>query len=183
MLDSSQTISGHWPVLGSVFYGRNPNGTLDLGSYTMFSETIQKVWFSARFRYWIPDIGSIQWKRRAKLAYFGLMPSPSMVWELTPWSWLVDWFSNAGDVFSNMTNPIAENLVAKYAYVMGTTQRQTACESSVTVGHTPIKYTWTGGFTRKQRSAASPFGFGLSDGDLSARQWSILSALGISRMR
>ena len=42
---------------------------------------------------------------------------------------------------------------------------------------------WYAQVERKQRSVGSPFGFGLSPGDFSARQWSILAALGLTRMR
>jgi hypothetical protein len=38
-------------------------------------------------------------------------------------------------------------------------------------------------YTIKQRRAANPFGFGLTDDDLSLRQKSILAALGISFLK
>jgi hypothetical protein len=105
------------------------------------------------------------------------------VWELTPWSWLADWFTNVGDVVANMSTGYAENLAAQYAYVMGTTQISTCWDTSLNtkqgVIHNSSGYTET----YKHRVGASPFGFGLTSNDFSARQWSILAALGLSRLK
>lgn len=171
--DSSRTA--HVPLLNSYYY---PGGTT--GSHRIYLDEVQTVWFSAAFRYYIPDIGSVDWERRCKRAYYGLNISPSLIWELTPWSWLVDWFSNAGDVFANMSNPIAENLAAKYAYIMGETSRVVTCESVHLLSGQAHDASWVHFGKTKSRVSASPFGFGLTSGDLSARQWSILAALGVS---
>lgn len=172
------TQTGHWPALPSPLYS-NPSST---GTLQIHDRSSRTVWFEGCFRYWIPDIGTSQWERRAIAEIFGIMPNPSLIWELTPWSWLVDWHSNVGDVIANMSTGWAENLAARYAYVMGTTIYHRDVESTIKLKNVgTLHATWSYPVEFKSRTGASPFGFGLSSEDLSARQWSILSALGISR--
>lgn len=155
------------------------------------TETVKQehVWFMGKFKYHIPDVGSVEWKRRATKALFGLNPSPQVLWNLLPWSWLVDWFGNVGDVMSNLSANAAENCVAEYAYVM----RQETSYTRYTVrgqwvGNTTYGYpsgsyacSYEDQTTSKTRAPASPYGFNLSWPDFTPYQLSILAALGVSR--
>lgn len=70
--------------------------------------TTRKKWVSVN---WIPsvplppqsDAGDEAIARR--MAY-GQGVTPALIWELMPWSWLVDWFSNVGDIMSLTRNAI-----------------------------------------------------------------------------
>lgn len=166
------------PALSTAFH-RVPS---NLGKYTLSRITAQRVWFEARFRYYIPNIESVIWKQRAYQQLFGLSVTPALVWELIPWSWLVDWFSNVGDVISNLDTGLAQNLVAKYAYVMGTTESHLRQLAHLDLHDGPVNAEFTFDFERKQRTEANPFGFGLTWDNLSLRQWSILGALGFTRL-
>jgi hypothetical protein len=139
-------------------------------------------WFSAAFRYYIPDIGSSRWTTRATAALYGLNPTPSLLWEVLPWSWLIDWAVPVGDILSNISGNAAENLAAKYAYAMTSRERveEASCTTSY-VGLGPISATSTRTSISKSRHAANPFGFGLTFDGLSGRQMLILGALGLSR--
>lgn len=174
----SNTVGKLAPTLPSYFY----TSTSAPGSYNTMLEYNRHVWFEGRFRYYIPDIGTPEWERRAIINLFGLTPCPSLLWELTPWSWLVDWFSNVGDVIANMSTGWAENLAAKYAFVMGTTDYRGICQTTANLKSGVLHDTSTYTVQFKHRVGASPFGFGLTDTDFSIRQWSILSALGLSRL-
>jgi hypothetical protein len=116
----------------------------------------------------------------------GIRITPEVLWDLEPWSWLVDWFSNVGDVFTNITRFSHDGLVMKYGYVMA--------RFDMTDEHTSYGTLWkdatmsTGmstivrGNTVKMRQHATPFGFGLSPStDFTARQWAIIGALGLTR--
>lgn len=143
-----------------------------------------KVWFTAKFKYYIPpkSLSSVIWNRRAVASMFGGTITPSVLWEATPWSWLIDWFSNAGDVFANMSDGLADNLVASYAYVMGTRQYAASCQhiADAKTG-TGVNFTTTHSWISKRRAEANPFGFGLTFDTLSAKQLSILISLGMAR--
>lgn len=168
--------TAHYPNNIHLYVGSNAPGFK-----TISETTYQKVKFSARFRYYIPNVETNGWKRKARRKLFGATVNPALVWNATPWSWLIDWGTNAGDVFANMDNGLAENLAAKYAYIMGETQRVVSVSSHYPL-EIPSDCTWHYRMQRKTRESASPFGFGLTGQDFSARQWSILSALGLSRL-
>lgn len=146
-----------------------------------------RVWFAGRFRYWVPNIDTRDWSDHAKNALFGGIPGPDVIWELLPWSWLIDWFSNMGDVFSNISSHAIDNMAADYAFIMRETTR---CWTTVTTSHLKI---WRDGGPidarasssrweeTKSRWTGSPYGFGLELRNLSGSQLAILSALGLSR--
>lgn len=176
-------------------YANIPSGPPNFGfngfsRYTVTTRTNINEWYSNAYQYYIPDVGTSQWTRRAKLALFGAIPNPELIWEVTPWSWLIDWFSNVGDVVSNLTQNAAENLTVPYSYTMRhvlvTSQAQ--CDSYHTAspaGWWPERdctFTSTRTSESKLRGVSgSPFQFGLSDGSLTASQAGILAALGASR--
>lgn len=152
--------------------------------------------FAGSFRYYIPSLNSKKWGRaRALLKMWDLEMGPEQVYQLIPWSWLVDWFSNVGDVVSNFASSLEDNLTAQYAYVMlhrMTKRRVTGhFETSYANGIaalsspliTPMVCTAESVVDSKSRVAANPYGFNVGFGGLSAYQTSILSALGISRLK
>jgi hypothetical protein len=160
------------------------------------TETVEdiKCWFKGSFRYYIPGLESQKWgKYRAIRQLWDLELGPEQVYNLIPFSWLVDWFSNLGDVVSNLASSMEDNLVADYAYVMysktkqiRTTYSWSAWQQTESGG--PIKWApHTAGniieTSAKSRVAASPFGFNWEFPDFTAWQLSILSALGISRLK
>jgi hypothetical protein len=113
----------------------------------------------------------------------GLDLTPSTLWNLAPWTWAVDWFSNAGDVISNMSDWQDDGLVLRYGYMME--------HSRATYAYTFEGPTGLNGSLRpqpvvyvsesKRRVKATPFGFGLTWGGLTPIQLAIAAALGISK--
>jgi hypothetical protein len=156
------------------------------GDLTKEVRTETKRWFSGCFTYYVPPLtyksaGVVAEQLASKL--YGLRVTPDLVWKLAPWSWAVDWVSNVGDVVHNFSAFSNDGLVMRYGYVME---------------HKSVITTWTlkeialtgaGSFTLHQfasqsvktRRRATPYGFGLNSSDFSAKQWSIIAALGISR--
>ena len=128
-------------------------------------------------------------------AVFGLTLSPDVLWNLTPWSWAVDWFSNAGDVIHNVTNFALAGLVMRYGYMMEESietysTNYTSQALKVRLATNPNKYgqidsgSTSIGFktVRKSRCPANPFGFGISWEGLSPTQLAITAAIGITRL-
>jgi len=156
-------------------------------------ETTVRRWFSGAFVYHLPRTffarlyepyaSEFQVYRKV----LGLELTPDVLWELTPWSWAADWFSNAGDVIHNTSAWASGGLVMKYGYIM---EHSVVRDRYTYVGPTNV----LGGSTSrppdvvlvsetKQRRKANPFGFGLTMGGLSSLQKSILVAVGLSRSR
>jgi len=163
-------------------------------------------WFEGVFTYALPS-STDSWRRALGFGsdadrLFGLTLSPDVLWELTPWSWAVDWFTNVGDVINNVTNFGLAGLVMRYGYMM-----EESIETVTAEGGTPIvdclsyeprpgspgfrvnhenssSGTWACGTSSvtKRRVPASPFGFSIGWEGLSPTQLAITAALGITRL-
>jgi len=102
-----------------------------------------------------------------------------------PWSWLLDWVANIGDVLRNFTMFGPDGLVMHYGYMMSTQKRWTevTIDQAVLANGEPIAPCWQRfGTELKLRRKASPYGFGIDPAiAFSTRQWAILAALGMTR--
>lgn len=172
-----------YPRMDTVLYG-SP------GLYTVDRVTVKRMWFSGAYSYHYQQ-GNELWDRLMRSEQkgnrlFGARLSPSLAWELAPWSWAADWVTNAGDVISNLSAFSRDGLVLNWGYIM--------CDLTITDTHRLRTNFWNGGLHRsvqvletrvKRRLPATPYGFGLDPDwkDLSDFQLSILGALGISRVR
>nr|QDH89663.1 MAG: hypothetical protein H3RhizoLitter14321_000004 [Leviviridae sp.] len=169
----------------------NDTPSVNKGSVILHSKVEKYQWFSGAFTYYVPPVdGSL----RTGLArsfinarkVLGLSLTPDVVWNVTPWSWGIDWFTDTSEVLSNWTDWAIDNQVLAYGYLM---------EHTISTN----TYTFVGptGFNRKdvrppdvtlvsetkRRRKATPYGFGLTTGAFTARQKAIVAALGISRSR
>jgi hypothetical protein len=170
-----------WPALPSNYF-KYLNGPF--GSSFVQSTFTDEVWFRGAMRFYIPFLpeGPVN---KALIAPFmlGLVPSPALVWELIPWSWLIDWVANVGDVMSNISDIALNGVAAKYAYVMRRRTQEILARSCGFLRDETICVDRVARFVSKQRLPASPFGFSLQVDDFTAWHLSILSALGLSRLR
>ena len=190
---TSQTVrtvlsaSAPWPPLSDVW---TSNGTV-----TRYVQTDVETWFSGSFVYhragndtqW----SAIQQKYQDLNHLLGVGIGPGTVWNLLPWSWAVDWFSNVGDVMKNVQMMMNDGLIMEYGFIMRT---ETVTTSYARDGHVMrsgygcvsppfLPKPWVATVTRttKWRNQANPFGFGITYGGLNFRQMSILASLGITR--
>jgi len=158
----------------------------------------RKRWFEGCFTYGGPGITDnftrhLGFGEEADAVY-GLSLTPDVLWNVAPWSWAVDWFTNAGDVIHNVSNFATAGLVLRYGYMMEesieTYSMNWANGRFLTFGNKP-------GFTRrifagsgsrgfrtvsKTRAPANPFGFGVGWEGLSPTQLAITAAIGITRL-
>jgi hypothetical protein len=118
---------------------------------------------------------------QARLLY-GLELTPEVLWNLAPWSWLVDWFANVGPLLHNVSSFQSDGLVMKYGYVMEEVTRtiRRSNRANVFIGSHPSTVVDEFHGTWKRREQASPYGFGLNSIDFTNRQWAILGALGLT---
>lgn len=193
-LGSSQDTTSSQATFGFPFgdvYGAPPVYGSGRTEKSITTTTTSESWYVAQYSYFIPDTSSWQWNARARAALFGVLPTPELLWEVLPWSWLVDWFSNVGDVVSNASPNAVDNLVARYAYAMTKKSRRQVGVCNIThngfdaLGVKVRRGNWTVKSVRttesKIRVSGSPYGLGVSYGSLSGGQKAILAALGMSR--
>jgi hypothetical protein len=168
------------PVGNLVLWG--PFGSTDITHVLS-----RYVWVSGMCCYFLPSqddlVGRIGKHAREANRLLGLRPDPELLWELAPWSWLVDWFFDVGALLGNFSSYAFDGLVWKYAYLMEHVVDKTTYvlrDHRMFDGTSPPCRAVS---TResKVRTTATPFGFGLSLDSFTLRQWAILAALGISR--
>lgn len=159
------------------------------GHWDLHKEETSIVWASGSFKYYRPEFdSSLQSYDSAmsalqrNLTLYGLRINPSNVYKATPWTWLIDWFSNVGDQI-DLANDIAQDgIVSKYMYVMQTKVTHYRSYHYVPWFSGRSVLSWDRFIETKQRQpASSSFGFDLSPDALSLRQLAILSALGLTR--
>jgi len=172
----------------------NSGGALPVRPTVRKRTVERKQWFSGAFTYYLPswyDSDSERDRRRLMAKLFGAEPDIATVWQLAPWSWAVDWFSNAGSYIKNLQSLLAYGTILRYGYMMETTtvtDTFTASGPYSSVGMAGLSQPYpyvapvTLRVTTKKRVAASPFGFGLTWDSLSSVQKAIVAALGITRV-
>lgn len=177
---TTSTYGAMTPILPTLYYAQTPQ-------ISVKSVITERIWFSGSFRYWIPNVGTQEWVDSATSSLFGLDPTPSLLWEVLPFSWLVDWYSNIGDVLNNISSNAAESLVMDRGYLMSGIEKRTEFKAearlSVNKSHTShVTVNPELHFIEqvKLRAKASPFGFALTKADLNLRQLAILAALGLT---
>jgi hypothetical protein len=138
--------------------------------------------FSGGFTYHLPGelAGQASTSKSALYAkkVLGLDLTPDTVWNLTPWSWAADWFSNTGDVINNLSDYATDGLVLRYGYM----QRHVVVSHSYrlvdSISEVPLIFVTE----YKMRRKANPFGFGVQWDGLTPRQIAISVALGLNRV-
>lgn len=171
-----------------------PSPDLGVGSYsvpkghlTRTRTVTQRKWFSGAFTYYAPPAEGLQgMKRLAQDAnhLLGVGITPGSLWDLTPWSWAVDWFANTGDVLNNVSMAATDGQVMVYGYMMAETTTVVTVSNlgaRLLVGDVPLDLTTTFTTIEKRRVRATPFGFGLDVAAFSPRQMAIVAALGLSQ--
>jgi len=116
--------------------------------------------------------------------------TPSVLWQLTPWSWLVDWFTDIGGALQSAEAAVNPRILSSFCYAMEETQTVTRLFLNNIKGQTGYVYTGPSSlsiswhYTRKRRIRANPFGYtGSPSQTLSSDKMAILAALGLSRSR
>ncbi len=151
------------------------------GNWSYERKVTTTYWFSGAYSYYF-DRGSeyrnrtVQYLKNVDILY-GVDPSRIDIWwNLIPWSWLSDWCVDFGDILSNVVALQRDSLVINWAYIM--------CHKTIVDTYTldapGYHATQSFGTEIKMRRKSSPFGFGLTPGDFTTRQKSILAALGLS---
>ena len=119
--------------------------------------------------------------------------TPAVLWELAPWSWLVDWNLRIGDTIRANEMNANDLLVMHYGYAMEETIYTTESSWTAVAEPTSPYDTWSNlprkgryfaSTTYKRRLRANPYGFRVGGASsLTGGQTAILGALGLTKLR
>jgi len=149
--------------------------------------TSTHVTTSGLFKYYRPEFdyhnpnyhGAFNTAMRAATLY-GARVSPSNIYKAIPWSWLIDWFTNFGDIVDTASGWAVDGIVAKYLYLMHHQMRTIRLTQVLPFKDGDVVLQWFRTCEVKRREeASSPYGFSLSGTALTLRQMAILAAIGI----
>jgi len=177
----SETIATHVrPDFGQIT--SHLLDSLPYGDVICDRKTTTREKFSGGFTYHLPaNFGGFDGQSKSALyakKILGLDLSPDTVWNLTPWSWAADWFSNTGDVISNLSDYAIDGLCLRYGYIQRHIVTSYSYRNTGYPDIPPIIYVTE----HKLRRRANPFGFGIQWDGLTPRQIAISVALGIKRV-
>lgn len=182
--DESSALNYQMPVLTAV------SGNIPwLRSDAQLKRTETKHrWIEGEFVY-IPKAGFDPSKYMDRLeTLMSLDITPAVLWQLSPWSWLVDWFVDIGGALQSAEAATSNRVLSTFCYAMEETKTKVSVSlrnihgsgGAQYMGPPDMSLTWH--YTRKRRIRANPFGYtGSSSSALQGDQMAILAALGLSR--
>lgn len=185
-------VAGVNGVGGMTAYGGGSVINTILWSGRVQRSVTVRSWFSGAFRYHVP-VGNDTLSKMRRYSQeadklLGLELTPETVWQLEPWTWAIDWFSNAGDIVHNVSRLGRDGLVLQYGYMMSAYEEQSHLYAEVPYQrgafNAPIVLvpcSRTVESKHLRRVPATPYGFGFDMNSLSASQDAVLVALGLSR--
>lgn len=168
-------------------YGVRTNGTGIVYNDVSFSKAkVTERWFEGEFSHFYP-LGfdpSNYFDRLNVLVNTRI--TPETLWNLAPWSWLVDWNLRIGDSIRSNTLRANELLIMHYGYSMEktvyTTSTHAAAPSFGTDSYGPRVIGNVAQTTRMRRIRANPYGFKVGGPSaLTGGQLAILGALGLTK--
>ncbi len=194
------------PIPGKVFGYRNPIQASLIGDASsvqsnMFaqgfavSRVSSEITFSAGYEYdfnrlYTPVAGgsaadlmhNSALRNELKAIAFGLDPASisTALYDATPFSWLLDWFVNVGDVIDNFRGLTSRGVQMLWGYITETAIRDQYFEWNLTWRPSGYVFLRSNGTSTQKvinRVRATPFGFGTTFGSLSTSQSATLAAL------
>lgn len=123
--------------------------------------------------------------QKAKLLLGDPLLSYATLWELAPWSWLVDWKFNFGSFLSFQESIATDSLASRRTYSVY--ERRISAMThwypyqvagSVVLDDAPTSVSET---TFQRRVKGTPYDMGIDQSGFSSQQWFILGALGLSK--
>ena len=163
------TSSSFWSSVGPIMHN---------------TTTTRKRWFSAAYLYYVHEDslkGMEGFLTKAQYLY-GWKPSPSGAYNLTAWSWLLDWFTNTGDVIDNVSLYLEDPFLTRWAYIMEETSIvRTITQTCITNTGQSLTASIRLTTNIKKRRRVNPFHLGFKGEALNGHQLAILAALGLTK--
>jgi len=165
---------------------RMGSGWQNWGNLSRSTGTYKKTWFEGNF-FLLPKLGFNPEDYMSRLdSLVNTKLTPSILYELSPWSWLIDWGAKIGDSLQTAEALADDRVHAQYAYGMQETMAISTITRVSPYYWSPSQVDPKGSIstrtTRKERVRANPYGFTVGGASsLNSWQQSILLALGLTK--
>lgn len=153
-----------------------------VATYKITQNTQRKKWASM---VWKPtvDLSGLtddEVRSLAQKAVYNQSLAPQTLWQIMPWSWLIDWFTNIGDIVEGSRNLVPATS-SEYCVMIQTTSRLTSAywvynPFGATISLGPAESLW------KYRTPISGYSLEANLPFLDSRRLSILASLAIQRL-
>jgi hypothetical protein len=189
LVQSEEVLVQHQNNTNACSPSLSPSEFLVLGScfQTVTRQKYERVWYKGVFKYYRPEFDyrvkqhAAARRLRQYLTALGLRVSPTTVYKVMPWTWLVDWGVNVSDYVQRVEDMASDAMVSKSFYLMR--------EYRVRLEYRKVFQTYDGTLhdlkwyrevtTKRRGSANSPFHFSTAT-SLTTSQLAILAALGLT---
>jgi len=185
------------PIYMELYLGANhgnpkPPGWLESygGYWDVIDEVTHSVRFAGQYERFVPINDAFfryseDYARRAN-KLLGTEITPSVVWQITPWSWLLDWFGNFNVFMTNVSYLNGSDTILRYGYVTHLIEATRTWTRQGPVNDGLGRQLSSTAYLKHhvrvlRRVRASPYGFGINLPDMSPLRWAILAALGKTR--
>lgn len=157
------------------------------GKLTVSRVRTMKQWYEGKFKVYWPEFDTTSRSTGTELnqlaTLLGLRPDPVLLWKVTPWSWMVDWFADVSAGLQRLQDNLDDSVAAEYFYLMRRASDSYRFDVEVFTNSGVVSCQFTREITVKQRQGGeSAFGFSPRPGGLTGFQQGILAALAINRM-
>jgi len=158
--------------------------------FTDFQKIVKtKVWAVGDFMYYRPEFDAMDpdfdsgiMVLRRMLTQYGFRINPSVLYKITPWTWLADWFTNLGKHIDRLNDWVEDQIVSRNLSVCRTEERTMTKTCHLNYFNGPMTVQFQRRLLLKQRELAdSPYGFNVPWNTMSPRQIAILGAIGFTR--
>jgi len=157
----------------------------------MWDEWSSDIFATGVFSFYLPEFDralqdyNTAWRIVQRyLDVYGVRLTPSTIWSVIPWAWLVSWLTNLGKQIDYLSSILSDSVIALNTFVMRKYTYERKLTISVPFINGPLALTFSRTVKTKQRDGtASPYGFSLSKDLLSPRQLAIIGAIGVTHQR
>jgi len=149
----------------------------------------RRVWLECEFEVYVEDLLTFIQHSKNLFGYINKILggefTAQTIYDVTPWTWLVGWFSDLSGILGRAEFFATHDVVIRYGYIMHEYKASRLIGSNEPYHFLngreywpPTKVVET---TSKSRWRATPYGFGLNVASFGAARWAILAALGYTR--
>lgn len=159
------------------------------GMYRVSRQKSTQIWYEGLFRLYLPQFDtSLESglpglkKARQALSLLGADITPTHLWQIMPWSWLIDWGINVKHNIQLFDDWSSGSVASRYFYVMRNAHYRWQYQNRFSsYGGGVVDLKWYRSVETKRRvGSQSNFKFSLVPENLSSFQISILAALGVT---